>query len=189
MRVYGGRLVLIGGSSMNAMNETALNAACVHAAEALVRLATERGVCVSTAESCTAGMVSSYIAGVPGASAVLLGGAVTYCDDIKNHVLDVPAKTLESHTAVSGETACAMADGSRRLFGSDVAVSITGYAGPAGGSSANPVGTVYIGVATQRGARYERHLFEGDRMSVRLQSALAALKLLADGVVDDGDSA
>ena len=82
-----------------------------------------------------------------------------------------------------------MADGSRKLFGSDVAVSITGYAGPGGGSSANPVGTVYIGVATQRGARYERHLFGGDRMSVRLQSALAALKLLADGVVDDGASA
>ena len=164
------------------MNETTLNAACVRAAEGLVRLATERDMRVSTAESCTAGMVSSYIA-------VLLGGAVTYCDDIKNHVLDVPAKTLENHTAVSGETASAMADGSRKLFGSDVAVSITGYAGPGGGSSADPVGTVYIGVATQRGTRYERHLFEGDRMSVRLQAALGALKLLADAVVDDGASA
>ena len=92
------------------MNETTLNAACVRAAGGLVRLATERDMRVSTAESCTAGMVSSYIAGVPGASAVLLGGAVTYCDDIKNHVLDVPAKTLENHTAVSGETASAMAD-------------------------------------------------------------------------------
>lgn len=174
---------------MNDMNETTLNAACVRAAEGLVRLATERDMRVSTAESCTAGMVSSYIAGVPGASAVLLGGAVTYCDDIKNHVLDVPEKTLENHTAVSGETASAMADGSRKLFGSDVAVSITGYAGPGGGSSADPVGTVYIGVATQRGTRYERHLFEGDRMSVRLQAALGALKLLADAVVDDGASA
>ena len=173
---------------MNDMNETTLNAACVRAAEGLVRLATERDMRLSTAESCTAGMVSSYIAGV-GASAVLLGGAVTYCDDIKNRVLDVPAKTLENHTAVSGETASAMADGSRKLFGSDVAVSITGYAGPGGGSSADPVGTVYIGVATQRGTRYERHLFEGDRMSVRLQAALGALKLLADAVVDDGASA
>lgn len=174
---------------MNGMNEKTLNAACMRAAEGLVRLATERDVHVSTAESCTAGMVSSYIAGVPGASAVLLGGAVTYCDDIKNHVLNVPARTLENHTAVSGETACAMADGSRKLFGSDVAVSITGYAGPGGGSSADPVGTVYIGVATQRGTRYERHLFEGDRMTVRLQAALAALRLLTDAVVDDGASA
>ena len=113
---------------MNDMNETTLNAACVRAAEGLVRLATERDVRVSTAESCTAGMVSSYIAGVPGASAVLLGGAVTYCDDIKNHVLDVPAKTLENHTAVSGETASAMADGSRKLFGSDVAVGMRAVA-------------------------------------------------------------
>ena len=108
------------------INETTLNAACVRAAEGLVRLATERDMRVSTAESCTAGMVSSYIAGVPGASAVLLGGAVTYCDDIKNHVLDVPAKTLENHTAVSGETASAMADGSRKQMDSEIAGRIKG---------------------------------------------------------------
>lgn len=174
---------------MDAMNVEDLNAACVRAAEEFVPLATDRDMRVSTAESCTAGMVSSYIAGVPGASAVLLGGAVTYCDDIKNHVLRVPAKTLEKHTAVSGETACAMADGSRKLFGSDVAVSITGYAGPGGGSSSDPVGTVYIGVASKRGTRYERHQFEGGRMAVRMQAARTALKLLACSVVEDGASA
>lgn len=174
---------------MTVMDGATLEAACVRAAEELVREADDRKMRVSTAESCTAGMVASYIAGVPGASAVLLGGAVTYCDGIKHHVLGVPSATLERHTAVSGETACAMAEGSRRLFGSDAAVSITGYAGPGGGSLADPVGTVYFGVATERGACFERHQFDGNRMSVRMQAALTALRLLVDVIADDGISA
>ncbi len=174
---------------MDMSDETTLDAACRRAAEGLVRTATARTMRVSTAESCTAGMVASYIAGVPGASEILLGGAVTYCDDIKHRVLGVPESTLERHTAVSGETACAMAEGGRRLFGSDVAVSITGYAGPGGGTSADPIGTVYLGVAGERGVRFERHRFDGGRTSVRMQAALAALHLLVDAISDDGVSA
>lgn len=174
---------------MDVRNVATLDAACVLAAEEFVRAAAARTVRASTAESCTAGMVASYIAGVSGASATLLGGAVTYCDEIKHHVLGVPAATLEKHTAVSGETACAMADGSRRLFGSDLAVSITGYAGPTGGSPADPIGTVYIGVASKQGTRFERYQFVGDRLSIRLQATLAALRLLVDAVADDGISA
>ena len=138
---------------------------------------------VSTAESCTAGMVSAAVASVPGASEVLQGGAATYTEAIKQRVLGVSAKTLEEHTAVSHETACEMAQGSRELFQSDVAVSVTGYAGPGGGTEDDPVGTVYIGVASARGVWSERHVFPGTRQEVRLAAALRALELARDELV------
>ena len=104
-------------------------------ARALVEGACAAGLTVATAESCTAGMVASLIADVPGASEVLRGGAVTYCDEIKHRVLGVSSETLERYTAVSPQTAREMALGARSLFSTDMAVSLTGYAGPAGSSA------------------------------------------------------
>ena len=143
----------------------------------LVERAADMGKTVCTAESCTAGMVASTIAGVPGASAVLRGGAVTYCDEVKRRVLGVSEATLAEYTAVSTETAGEMAHGALELFCADVAVSLTGYAGPGGGTERDPAGTVYIGVS---GAceRVERCVFTGDRNEVRLRAAVHALELL-----------
>ena len=113
----------------------------------IVERASFRGVTVSTAESLTAGMIASTIADIPGASAVLRGGAVTYCDEIKHRVLGVEQETLDRYTAVSHQTAREMASGSLELYQSDIAVSATGYAGPGGGTEDDPAGTFYIGWA------------------------------------------
>ena len=116
-------------------------------AREIVERASARGVTVSTAESLTAGMIASTIADIPGASAVLRGGAVTYCDEIKHRVLGVEQETLDRYTAVSHQTAREMAVGSLELYQSDIAVSATGYAGPGGGTEDDPAGTFYIGWA------------------------------------------
>ncbi len=153
-------------------------------ARELVRVCAEHGLCASTAESLTAGLVASSIADVPGASAVLLGGAVTYCDKIKHRVLGVSESTLREHTAVSSQTATEMAQGSRELFSSDLAVSLTGYAGPGGGTEDDPVGTVYIGLAGPAGVRAQKYRFEGDRLSVRMQAACTAIETLLSAAVE-----
>ena len=141
----------------------------------IVERASARGVTVSTAESLTAGMIASTIADIPGASAVLRGGAVTYCDEIKQRVLGV------EHTAVSHQTAREMAAGSLELYQSDIAVSATGYAGPGGGTEDDPAGTFYIGWA-YRAADGEvpvvdsvRCHYEGDRSCVRAHAVAEAL--------------
>ena len=153
-----------------------LEAAAAH----VVALGRERGLTVSTAESCTAGMVASSIADIAGASAVLRGGAVTYCDEIKHRVLGVSRDTLAAHTAVSEPTAREMADGSRRLFDASVAVSLTGYAGPGGGTAAEPAGSVYIATSDDDAVLCERHVFSGSRNEVRAKAALRALEMVAD---------
>lgn len=147
-------------------------------AKKLVTIGVKRGFTVSTAESCTAGMVASLIADIPGASGVLRGGAVTYCDEIKHIVLSVSEETLTRYTAVSYQTAREMAYGSRRLFSSTVAVSLTGYAGPGGGTTEDPPGTVYIGIDSERGNRSFRYSFTGSRNEVRTQAAEEAIKLI-----------
>lgn len=146
----------------------------------LVRMATERNLTVSTAESCTAGLVSATVASVPGASAVLRGGAVTYLDEIKSRVLHVSRETLARCTAVSAPCAREMAIGSRGLFGSDCAVSVTGFAGPGGGTDSDPVGTVYFAVATEGSVRDVREVFPGNRDEVRWQATCRAISLLLD---------
>lgn len=149
-------------------------------ARELVALCTERSLTVATAESLTAGLTSSIIASIPGASSVLRGGAATYTNDIKHRVLGVSEETLATWTAVSSQTACEMAAGARDLFQSDVAVSLTGYAGPDGGEDGTPAGTVYLGIADAAGVTAERHTFPGGRNEVRLQAARRALELLLE---------
>ncbi len=151
-------------------------------ARELVLLCYERGVTLSTAESCTAGLVSSTIADIPGASDVLRGGAVTYVDEIKHAVLGVSLHTLERFTAVSAPCASEMAEGARRVFGSTLAVSTTGYAGPGGGTEEDPVGTVYFGLASDCVVRTECCRFEGTREDVRQAACLHALQMLLSAV-------
>lgn len=151
----------------------------IDAARELVARAGEAGITVATAESCTAGLIAARIADVPGASAVLNGGAVTYTEAIKERVLGVSAETLATHTAVSAPCAREMALGARRVFAADLAVSATGYAGPGGGTDEEPVGTVYLGLAAASGVRAVRCRFEGGRAAVRAQAAARALELLA----------
>ena len=132
-----------------------------------------------------AGMIASTIADIPGASAVLRGGAVTYCDEIKHRVLGVEQETLDRYTAVSHQTAREMAVGSLELYQSDIAVSATGYAGPGGGTEDDPAGTFYIGWAYRSAdggvpvVDSVRCHYEGDRSCVRAHAVAEALGRIA----------
>lgn len=152
-------------------------------AEKLVALLTARGLSCATAESCTGGGVGAAITAVPGASAAYLGGVVSYDNAVKRGLLGVSPATLETVGAVSAETAAQMADGVRRLLKADLAVSVTGIAGPDGGSAEKPVGLVWFGLATTGGVRTERAIFAGDRAAVRAAAVTHALGLLTVGAL------
>ena len=121
-----------------------------------VKTLKEQNLTVATAESCTGGLIAKSITDVAGSSAVLAGGMVTYTNRIKIDVLGVDADIIGEHTEVSHACAGAMAERAREMFGTDYALSATGYAGPGGGTEKDPTGTVYIGIATPTGARTER---------------------------------
>lgn len=137
-----------------------------------------RGWTVALAESCTGGLIGDLLTEIPGASDVFVGGVVAYAEATKRALLDVPAATLERHGAVSAQTARAMAAGARRRLGAQVAVAVTGIAGPGGGSPEKPVGLTYVAIADPAGEEVERHTWAGDRRSNKLASAQAALALL-----------
>ena len=122
---------------------------------------------LSGAESCTGGMIFSRLTDVPGASAVLAGGAVTYSNDLKHRLLGVPTETLAQYGAVSAETAAAMAAGAAEKFQTDCAYATTGIAGPDGGTERKPVGLVYLGIASPRGVRTLELRLHGDRAAIR----------------------
>lgn len=153
-------------------------------AERLVELLRARGLTCATAESCTGGGVGAALTAVPGSSAVFLGGVVSYANAVKRDVLGVSAATLDTVGAVSPETAAQMADGARRLTKADLAVSVTGIAGPGGGSAEKPVGLVWFGLATPDGTRTERAIFAGDRAAVRAKAVTHALGMLTAAAVD-----
>src|SRR5205823_6660676 len=121
--------------------------------EIVLELCRARGLTLATAESCTGGMVAERITSIPGSSDVFIGAIVAYADEVKAHELAVPAEVLERHGAVSAETAAAMASGARERLGTDVAVSVTGIAGPGGGTETKPVGLVYLHAAGPDGTR------------------------------------
>lgn len=135
---------------------------------------------LATAESCTGGTVASRIASVAGSSAYNLGSVVSYSNEVKHQVLGVSHGVLEVRGAVSAECARAMAIGVRSLIGSDIAVSTTGIAGPAGGTPRKPVGLVYIGIATPTWLEAFEFHFTGDRARVIEQSVQQALTLLLE---------
>jgi nicotinamide-nucleotide amidase len=141
-------------------------------------LARERGLTIAAAESCTGGLVSGRLTSVPGSSEVFVGGVVAYEDRLKREVLGVAADVLAQHGAVSAETAAVMASGARSSLGADIGVSVTGVAGPGGGTPEKPVGLVFIHVETPDASRgVELHL-PGNREAVRRRSAASALHLL-----------
>jgi nicotinamide-nucleotide amidase len=157
-------------------------------AELVVALLRERSLTLATAESCTGGLVAGRLTGVPGASAVFLGGIVAYSNDVKAAELDVPQETLREHGAVSAETAEAMARGARARLGADVAVSVTGVAGPDGGTAEKPVGLVFLHASGPTGDLARRLDVPGDRETVRLRSTVAALHLVRRLVTDSAQS-
>ena len=132
---------------------------------------------IATAESCTGGMIASKITNVPGASACFDCGVVTYSNGQKTKLLGVSPKTLETFGAVSEETALEMCDGIKKLANADIGISVTGIAGPDGGTPEKPVGTVWIGVCTKNIHKAFKFLFEGNREKVREQTAIMALTL------------
>ena len=151
----------------------------------IVAAGTASGKMVVTAESCTGGMVAAALTDIAGASAVLDRGLVTYSNDAKSALLGVSRATLASHGAVSSETAAEMAAGALAAAPhSDVAVAVTGIAGPGGGSAEKPVGLVWFGVAIRDGkTETHRHHFDGDRAAIRARAANRALELLLAGLV------
>ena len=151
--------------------------------ERLVELLKARGLKCATAESCTGGLVGGAITAVPGSSAAYLGGVVSYANEVKHGVLGVSADTLATVGAVSPETAAQMAEGVRRLVGADLAVSVTGIAGPDGGSADKPVGLAWFGLASAAGTRTKKAIFAGDRARVREQAVVHALGMLMTGAM------
>ena len=146
----------------------------------LVRHFSQKGITVCTAESCTGGLVAKLITDVAGSSQVLLGGFVTYTNEVKMQLLGVDPEILARDSEVSHVCAKAMALGARERVGATLAVSLTGFAGPTGGNDADPVGTVYIGIASPRGAFSERFSAPdpSSRERVREAAAMRALELL-----------
>jgi nicotinamide-nucleotide amidase len=136
------------------------------------------GLSLATAESCTGGLVAARLTSVPGSSDAFVGGVVAYSDAVKERELDVPAGVLREHGAVSPETAAAMAAGVRARLGADVGVSVTGIAGPGGGTEEKPVGLVYLHAEGPRGGCGIEFNFRADRDSIRLRAAVAALHLV-----------
>ena len=147
---------------------------------ALLDLYRKRGWMIATAESCTGGLIAATLTEIAGSSDVVDRGFVTYSNEAKSDLIGVPAELIRQHGAVSEEVAAAMAEGALTRSRAAVAVAVTGIAGPGGGSAEKPVGLVYIGLKTRDQAQplVERHVFEGRRHEVRLQTVVRAIDLL-----------
>ena len=151
----------------------------------IVRLLTERKATLALAESCTGGCIANRVTNVPGASAVLLAGLVTYSNAAKQKFLGVHADTLAQHGAVSEPVAREMAEGARRQSQADYALSITGIAGPSGGTPDKPVGTVFIGLAGPNGSVVQRNFNPFDRETFKQVTTQQALELLRRTILLD----
>ena len=144
----------------------------------MLSLAAARGLRLATAESCTGGLVAARLTDVPGSSASFVGGVVAYADEVKRSELDVPEELLAEHGAVSAEVAAAMAEGVRRRLGADVAVAVTGVAGPGGGTAEKPVGRVYLHASGREGSLARMLDLPGEREQIRVRATVTALHLL-----------
>ncbi len=155
--------------------------------ERLSAAAVASGARVATAESCTGGLLAAALTGLPGSSAYFTGGVVAYADDVKVRHLGVDPGALDSDGAVSETVALQMAAGACRRFAADVAMAVTGIAGPGGGTSAKPVGTVWVAVGLSDGAgRAKRLRLSGDRSAVRRRSVAEVLSMALDTLDPDG---
>ena len=136
------------------------------------------GRTLSTAESLTGGGIGAAITGIPGSSVVFKGGVISYTNEIKHRILGVQQETLDTYTAVSEQTAAEMATGCARVFGTDIAVSVTGYAGPDGGEDGTPVGTIYVGICFRGDVRVERICEPGGRTLARESACQQAILMI-----------
>ena len=138
------------------------------------------GKTLATAESCTGGMIGAALTAIPGSSAIYKGGVISYTNQVKHDLLEVSIELLDGVGAVSATVAEAMASGARVALKADIAVSVTGLAGPGGDEYGNPVGTVYIGYADKERCIAKPFLFSGDRDQVRCQAAETALQMILE---------
>ncbi len=141
----------------------------------LIEKLIEAGKTLATAESCTGGLIGKLLTDVSGSSAAYLGGIISYSNTVKNEVLGVPQKLLDTYGAVSAQVAKAMAEGAKRVINSDIAVSVTGIAGPKSDNTNKPVGLVYIGVTDGVTTDVQEYHFSGDRQQIRNATAQTAL--------------
>lgn len=158
-------------------------------AERVQGLCLGRGLTVATAESCTGGLVADALTDVAGSSGYFRGGIVAYADGVKAGQLGVGADTLAAHGAVSAQVARAMAIGVRERFGVDIAVAVTGIAGPGGATSTKAVGLTYVALAHAGGCEVRRCQWSGDRAANKASSAAAALEMLLEGAERAGSRA
>ena len=144
----------------------------------LQQLCIEKGVSIAVAESCTAGLIASKLTTLPGSSSFFKGGVVAYQNEIKTKILGVSQSIIDEKTEVSAEVVNQMAKSVLEKFDANFAIATTGYAGPAGGTNKNPIGTVFIAIASVVGVVVSRFVFLGDRQSVVNQASESALSLL-----------
>ena len=137
----------------------------------------EKKLTITTAESCTGGMIASSIVSVSGSSAIFKSSVVTYSNEMKSKILNIPLKSINENGAVSKVIAYTMAYNVLNLMNSDISIAVTGIAGPGGGSKNKPVGLVYIGIGTKQNIVTKRYLFKGNRLKIRQETTLEALKL------------
>ena len=137
----------------------------------------EKKLTITTAESCTGGMIASSIVSVSGSSAIFKSSVVTYSNEMKSKILNIPLKSINENGAVSKVIAYTMAYNVLDLINSDISIAVTGIAGPGGGSKNKPVGLVHIGIGTKQNIVTKRYLFKGNRLKVRQETTLEALKL------------
>ncbi len=155
------------------------------AVRATLDLCQRRGLTVATAESCTGGLIAGALTSVSGSSAVVVGGIVSYANSAKRQLLGVPEEALSQHGAVSAAVAAAMATGARTRLDADLAVAVTGIAGPGGATPGKPVGLVWFGLSDRSAEpRTVQHVFQGDREAVRTATVLEALRLLRAAAED-----
>lgn len=153
--------------------------------ECLGRMLSAEGMTVSVAESCTGGMIAHLLTSVPGSSSYFLGSVTAYANSVKENVLGVPPEIIERYGAVSSECAAAMAEGVRKLTGSDIAVSTTGIAGPGGGSKEKPVGMVWLGVSSQSGTETYKVQYNGDRQRNIERTSAYAIDILRKKLIKE----
>ena len=151
-------------------------------AEKLIEEAALRNVTIALAESCTGGMIAGVLTDVPGASKVFLGSAVTYSNEAKIDILGVDPDIINDHGAVSSHCAEKMAEGAKRIFRSEIALSVTGIAGPDGGSAEKPVGTVWFGISSNDATYTLKKQFSGERALIRNSAVKTALEALLERV-------
>jgi PncC family amidohydrolase len=146
-------------------------------AQVLLTHCTQHALTLGVAESCTGGLLGGLITSINGSSTVFQGGIIAYSDTVKHHLLGVPTDVLRKNGAVSAIVAHHMALGAMERLDTSLALSITGIAGPNGGSDTKPIGLVFIAKATVHGVVTQEHFFKGDRMAIRLEATLAAMTL------------